>query len=321
MNRKVLFGVAASGATAATVLGLREQRRRAIANLRPPGVMREIDGEQIHYLDEGTGPPIVLIHGFAGSAWSWRSTIPALVSAHRTVALDLPGFGYSDRHPAHPLSHEQHAHRVVRLMDSLGIESATVIGHSMGGAIAARVAVSWPARVDRLVLVASVDAGEAADWRDAMDRFSFILRLADVGLAIPPLTRAISRAGVRSIVANRAYITEDVVRGYCDPFVMPGTGACLRKLVADTVNEPPIDLSRISAPTLVISGDVDPSIPPATGERIAAKIPGARHVVVAGAGHLVPEEQPDAFLAELRGFLAQTSGAAAAPVSRDGSAQ
>lgn len=318
MRRSVVAGsLAAAGvaAVAACVEAVRRERAQIVAGLTPPGEVREIDGERLHFIDQGSGPAVVLIHGFGASGFSWREIIGDLAGSRRVIVPDLPGFGFSERRPVWPLTLQQHARRIARLMDELGIERAAVVGHSMGGGVAARLAIQFPGKVDRLVFVASIDPGEE-QWASGAHLVGPALFVTGLGLAIPAATRAASRLAVRSMVWDREYATEEVIHGYCDPLLIPGTGACLRKLAVDTREEPPADLSGVSVPALVISGASDRGIPPATGERIAAAIPGARHIIIENAGHLIPEEQPDVFLGHLRPFLAEAEAETGAPAPR-----
>jgi pimeloyl-ACP methyl ester carboxylesterase len=269
----------------------------------PEGIIRDVAGARIHYIDEGSGPAIVLIHGFAGSTFSWRHVIPLLATTHRVVALDLPGFGFSDRDPALDYSQRAQAERVVGLMDLLGIQRATLIGHSMGGAIAERAAAAHPGRVQRLVLVASVNAGEPQDPRRRGMAAGPMFALAGAVQRSPTAMYALGRRALARMVHDRAFATEEVMRGYIDPLLLPGTVAAVRKMAVANRDTPPVDLSAITAPTLVLSGAGDRAIPPERGEALAAAIPGARHVTIPGAGHLAAEERPGAFLEEVRAFL------------------
>ena len=299
-------GWIAAGAVAAlsgtAVAGVRRAMRPLPAQALP-GQLREIDGEWIHYLDEGEGDAVVFVHGFAGSSFTWRYAVASLSSAHRAVAIDLPGFGFSDRSPLLDYSHEAHARRVVRLMDTLGIERATIVGHSMGGAVAQRVALAYPARVERLVLLAAVDASEAAPWHDRRRLNPSLIGLVDLALRFPPLVGFASRRIVRGIVSDPAYGTPEVIDGYVRPVLVPGTARAVARMVEATLREPVADLSRIAVPTLVLSGQHDRAVPLAVGEGIARRIPGARHVVIPQTGHLSAEERPEVFVEELLAFM------------------
>lgn len=271
----------------------------------PPGKLREIDGEWIHFLDEGSGPAIMLIHGFTGSTFTWRDTMPVLATDHRVVALDLPGFGYSDRNPELEYTPAAHARRVLRLMDTLGIASATIVGHSLGGGVAERVAVDQPERVERLVLVASVDASGRPDWER---RPKPLTRLALVGAAVLFRSPWLARKTVRTVVGAMVpgeYASDEVVDGYLAPLLRPGTVRCVRLLMDESREMTAADLARIHAPTLIISGELDRDVPPRVGQQLAEKIHDARHVIQPHSGHLLAEEKPDAFLAELTTFLAE----------------
>ena len=302
MKRGLSVVMVASVAGAAGFAGLRKRTARAPEPV-PPGMVRQIEGEWIHYVDHGSGPAIVLIHGFMGSTFGWRSTIPTLAQGHRVVALDLPGFGFSDRSGAIAYSPQAHAERVTRLMDALGIERAVVIGHSMGGGVAERVAVGFPGRVERLVLVAAVDASVPEDGQHGgRGRGTLAFALASIAFKSPLLVSMGVRRALAGMV-SREFATGEVVAGYLAPLLMPGTLACVRRLSEGTADATPVDLSAINVPALIVSGSRDTAVPPSVGEGLAKKIAGARHVVLEGAGHLIAEEQPGAFLAEVEAFL------------------
>ena len=266
-----------------------------------PGFVREIDGEQIHYVDEGSGPPMVLIHGFGCSTFQWRKLVPLLSAAHRVIAIDLPGFGFSDRNPEVALSHERHADRVVRLMDTLGIGRATLIGHSMGGGIAQRVAVAYPRRVDHLVLVCSVNASESIDrprWRGE----KLLFPLVSLALRSPKLLRIGVRRALRASVADASVVDSEMVEGYAAPLSIRGTAACLKRLSEESLLDAALDLALVIAPTLVVSGSLDRVVPVTVGEAVTSRVLGARHTILPS-GHCLPEEQPSALVEEILVFL------------------
>src|SRR6202012_5254443 len=115
---------------------------------------RVINGRRLQYLDYGTGPALVLLHGMASSWQWWLENIPALAQQHRVIAVDLPGFGESEPLPA-PAEMATHARTVLDLLTQLGIESATFAGHSMGGLVAIETFKAEPGRVRNLILVDS----------------------------------------------------------------------------------------------------------------------------------------------------------------------
>src|SRR5207247_5392242 len=118
-----------------------------------------VDGTRIRYLDTGHGPPVVFLHGLGASMYAWRKNLAAVAAAgFRVIAFDNRGFGLSDKPPA-PYDNAACARLAIAFMDSLGLPDAVLVGHSMGGAIAAEVAIEHPQRVRGLVLVGSAGLG------------------------------------------------------------------------------------------------------------------------------------------------------------------
>lgn len=227
----------------------------------------------------GSGPPLILLHGLAASARWWARVLPALGERHSVHAVDLPSFGQSGRGVRFHL--ERVPDHLVRLMDEAGIERASVIGHSMGGLIAGRMAADHPERVDRLVLV---DAG--------------FLRLD------PSWLHKVT-GPVRAIRFTRPSLArlllEDVAR--VGPFAL--ADATIQLLRTGWVEV----LSRIQAPTLVVWGEGDTICPPVIGEGIVERIPGSRMVVIPDSGHNPMWERPKAFLAAVVPFLGDPGAA------------
>lgn len=273
--------------------------------------IRHIDlhGHHVSYRMAGEGPAIVLLHGVTGSSTTWREVMPALAERHTVLAPDLLGHGESAK-PRGDYSLGAFASGVRDLMVALGIEHATVVGHSLGGGIALQFAYQFPQRCERLVLVSSGGLGKEV---------SILLRA--VGLpgaelvmpiilhrAIPDLLEAITaklgrgrlRMGVRGREIWRSYRGLTEVRG--------------RLAFIHTIRSV-VDVSgqRVSArdrlylasgvPTLIIWGDQDRIIPVEHAYAAHELMPGSELVVVPGAGHFVPFETPEPFLEALEGFL------------------
>ncbi|MFN0093889.1 MAG: alpha/beta fold hydrolase [Dehalococcoidia bacterium] len=299
MKRLLALGLAAGGA--ATAFQAMRRMRPPVRLLTPQGRDLVVNGARIHIVDRGAGDPIVLVHGFGGSTFSWRYAQPLLAANHRTIAVDLPGFGQSDRNPAVGLGHDDHADRLAALLDAVGLRSATFIGHSMGGAICQRLAVRHPERVDRLVLVASVDATEPVRRGGRGAARPAMKALA----AIPGAVDFMSRQSLKRMVFDPASVTPAMAEGYAAPLRLKGTADCLFAMTRATATQAPPELSNVNAPTLVISGERDRLFSQEAGKALAAKIPGARHVVIPQTGHLVAEELPEAFVEEVVAFLTE----------------
>lgn len=303
------------GRTAAISLGTLVVGSGVLASLaavdrrrwRPPvakGYVREVGGVTMHYLDEGVGPALLLVHGFAGSTFSWRAVVGELAKEFRVVAVDLPGFGLSDRRPGIGYGHERHAERLLALLDLLGIERVAAVGHSMGGAVVQRLAARAPGRVNGLVLVGSVSAGEplAVGRRRRAGRLAF--GLIQAATFSPAVMYTAGERALRRMVADPAFVTREVVRGYIDPLLIRGTVRAVREMAAEQEREGAIDLGRVEVPALVLTGERDVVVPPKRAEELARALPGALEpIVVERAGHLPAEERPDAFLRAVLPFL------------------
>ena len=225
--------------------------------------------------DLGSGPPLILLHGLAGSARWWSRNVPALSRTFRVVTIDLPGFGAT--HRGHRLDLDEVADQLAAIMDQLGLERASVIGHSMGGLIAGGLAAERPERVDRLILVdaafLSLDraAGRSVSGSAATLRWT-----------APSLLPVLIADGLRS-----------------GPIRL--TDAAMQLLRADWRAKLPM----ITAPTLVIWGEHDTICPVTIGRGIVAGIPGSRLVVIDGAAHNPMWERPEMFNRQVLDFLAE----------------
>lgn len=262
------------------------------------GTHRYLDlrGERTHVVERGSsGPRLLLVHGYASNAQAWRTVIDRLDGRFRMAAVDMVGFGWSTRFPSRPLTGDAYAERLVDILDALGWPRAHVAGQSWGGGLAQRLAAAHPDRVDRLVLVATVDPGRT-------------LRLGTGGLRLgircPRLARlAVARA--QRVAAHAAGVTpSELARGYVDPLRLPGTAAFLERFVAEHATSSHLDLGRISAPALVIGPLEDRVVLPATTRSVADRIPGARYEGIPGASHSVASESPDLIASLIASFLA-----------------
>ena len=288
---------------------------RRFENLDPaeagaPGSFLEVDGQRVHYIATGEGEPVVLIHGWNGSAFSFRHTIPELAPRYRVVAPDLIGFGYSDR-PAHgDYSLTGQAGLVAGVMDRLGIERAAVIGHSMGGGVAMRLALRHPERVTRLALVDSVTV---AEQRRAV-RFANLLRpLLPLAAPFTLHRERFRRAAFRSAVHDPARITPETLEGYFRPMHMRGHLRALAQQLSDRHGDELLAPERIEQPVLVLWGEQDRWLPVAHGEELVRQLPHAEWRVVPCAGHLPLEEQAGFCNRALLAFLEASPAPVGAP--------
>jgi pimeloyl-ACP methyl ester carboxylesterase len=268
-----------------------------------------IGGSRIRYVEAGQGPAVVLIHGLAASMYSWRYAITPLSQAgYRVIAYDNRGFGFSDK-PPNGYTNGEYAQLLFGLLDSLHVSDAVLVGHSMGGAIAAEAALARPERVRAVVLVDAAGLGV---------RWPFMLRVARWRIVAPLFDRLRGRgstAGIlRAMYADPSRVTAQNIDQYYAPVALPDFGrslaGVLRQFRFDSLQG---RLGSIMAPTLVMWGAQDKLIPPSIGDAMVSQLPHASLVRFPGAGHALPEESPDRFNRVLIGFL--TTGLPAPPAN------
>jgi pimeloyl-ACP methyl ester carboxylesterase len=259
----------------------------------------------MNVIEMGDGHPLVFIHGLGGCWHNWLEQLPDFAAEHRVVAFDLPGFGDSPIPPDN-VSMQGFALIVRGLLDALEIDRATVIGNSMGGSIAAELALAAPERVARLVLGAP--AGIPFHYRPRqlpkiLLLYPLVGRTAEwVGAhADDAARRARARRWTMRFVAQHpadisAPLAAEQLRGVGKPGFRPA----LESLVDYSIRE---RLPGISCPTLIVWGDRDHVLPVRHADIFANEITGARKVILAETGHVPMLERPAEFNALLAEFL------------------
>ena len=229
---------------------------------------------RIGYRMAGTGPDtLLLLHGLGGNSLSWDAQLTGLADGRSVVAWDAPGYGASDDLPTEAPSPDDYVGALGAFMDALRIETCDLVGHSMGGIVAARFAASHPARIRSLILsCTSADfspsgPGFAARVEDlhTMPAAEFGRRRAE-GMAAPATPQPV-RDRLAAVAATAR---------------LPGFAAAARMLGRSDNRHL---LPHLSLPVMVIAGAEDRIAPVAEADRLAALIPGARRVTIAGAGH------------------------------------
>jgi pimeloyl-ACP methyl ester carboxylesterase len=264
-----------------------------------------VNGVRIHYQEAGdeNAPPIILIHGFISSNLIWSHVLQPLARAgFRAIAPDLPGYGYSDKPRDAQYTITEQASAVVGLMDRLGIGKAVIVGASYGGAIAATIALDYPARVEKLVLVGAVTNDDP--------KKKFLLRvscLPVIGDVTTPLF-----LGSRWILRKRM---EDMYRRLGRPINEKMVASRHHLLAVANAHRAMIRTARrwsatriereaalIRQPTMLMWGDQDDHIPLDNAFRLRDAMPNAKLVVFRNCGHLPPAENPDQFVEVLAEF-------------------
>jgi pimeloyl-ACP methyl ester carboxylesterase len=284
-----------------------------------PTFTMSLHGDDIHYLRTGSGPVVVLIHGILGSRQSWAQLVALLRRDFTVVAPDLLGHGNSMKRRG-DYSLGAHAGRLRDLLDALGVRSATVVGHSLGGGVAMQFAWLFPERCERLVLISSGGLGRdlglllraptlpGAAWVLPLVSAPWLTRSGE------RLARSLGRFGLQA-----GPDLEELWRGYVSLGDAEARRAFLATIrtVVDPGGQSISALERLSAlagiPTMLVWGARDHLIPVAHGLAAQQAIPGSRLEVFEGAGHAPHLADPPRFAALLREFVATTPARQASP--------
>lgn len=260
----------------------------------------DVDGIRVHYQEAGERntslPPLILIHGFASSTLVWSKVfLPLAEAGFRVIALDMLGFGYSGKPRKAEYTIGGQAKLVISLLERLGIKRATLVGSSYGGAVAATCALDYPQRIDRLVLIGTVNNNRPLNYK-LMRVFGSPL----FGDVVSPLligSRRLLRRRMKQVYDRHAWVLDE---RRVDARHLPLRAAGTQRAIIRTVRN--WDAERISRdahlirkPTLLLWGENDREIPLADGERLHEEIPGSRLIVFLNCGHLPHEEYPEAF--------------------------
>lgn len=281
----------------------------------------EVDGATVHYQEFGArgNPTLLLIHGFTASTFVWSSVAPALADENfHVVAVDLVGFGFSDKPKWFDYTIASQARMIERLMDRLGIGRATLVGSSYGGAVALTVALDYAERVEKLVLVDAVINDEVKNHP-----IMKLARVPGVGEVVTPFlldSKAFMKMRMRETLDATSHhlITNERV----DAVVRPLSAADAHHSVlasgrnwnAARIEK---DLAYVNQPTLIIWGENDSVIPIRNGEKLYNSILHSRFVVLKNCGHVPSEEKPEIFTGLVTEFLRDKKGHLEEPQNED----
>lgn len=294
---------------------VRPQEASAAAFPRPQPIEYDLtvagrDGGavRLHALEMGRGPTIVFLHGLGGSTYTWRKVMPALSVTHRVVAIDLKGFGQSEKLFDTAYSAADQAALVIDFMKRRGLANVTLVGHSFGGAVALTVTLatqrSQPGLIRRLALL------DAPAFPQALTPFvAFMQRpvLPYALLTLVPPELAASAALDKQVMAG--VIDDNDVRAYAAPFYDAAARHALiataRAIVPPNWPEIVARYPSIKQPTLLVWCGHDDIVPPTTGLRLERTLPHARLAIIDGCEHSPADEKPVELVRLMRGLLAK----------------
>ena len=257
-------------------------------------------------------PALIFIHGLSGCWQNWLEQIPHFASDHRVIAVDLPGFGQSEM-PAEDISISGYAEAIDALMTEIGIDSARIVGNSMGGFIGAELAIQHPARVERLVLVAAaglsvetIRTERTSGLRHRAENVVFFTlgHIASRSHQVA-LRKRLRGALLLIVAAHPSKLPGPLAAQQVLGSGKPGFSDALEAMFHYPLRD---RLEKISCPTLIIWGDKDRLVPLKDASIFQELIPGSRKIVYEDTGHISMMERPARFNADVRAFLQKEHG-------------
>jgi len=318
MKKRYLIGALSGIATAAVITKLLARPRdvdweknREIVFHAGHSRFAEVDGVRVHYQEAGPsdGPPIVLIHGFASSTLVWSKVfLEFAAEGFRVIAPDLLGYGYSAKPRDFDYTIGAQARMIDRLLETIGLDRVIVVGSSYGGAIAATIALDYPERVERLVLVGAVTNNEPTRY--------LLMRLFGsplIGDILSPLligSRLLLKRRMKRVYDRHSWVLDDK---RLEARHQPLRTAAAHRAIIRTVRRWDADRIHreahlIKHSTLMLWGDNDVETPLRFGEQLHEAMRDARLIVFRNCGHLPHEEFPQAFTEVVLDFCSHELG-------------
>ena len=292
--------VAAAAATIKGDLPLEELRARYAP---APSKFVDLAGMSVHYRDEGSGPPFLLLHGTGASLHTWEGWVSALRRDFRIVRMDLPGFGLTGPNPSGDYTSAAYVEFLESFAARLGLDRFDLGGNSLGGFLAWRYAFEHPERVRKLILV---DAAGYPQLRPPV----LVFRLARIPVLSSLLAhvdpRRFAEKTLRQTYADPARATPQLVQQYADLALRPGNRQAFVARVSAPEHDRSAQIRGLRVPTLVLWGRQDELLAVDNADRFGRDIPGSRVIVYDGVGHVPMEEIAERSAADAREFLLQS---------------
>ncbi len=287
------------------VAGCSPQQAAHPASERYPMKQVSVEGINISYMEKGQGSAIVLVHGIPTSSFLWRDMIEALSAHGRVIALDLPGFGFSDPPRDGDYRISNFARVLERFLEALSIEQATLVCHDWGGPIALTYALRHPDKYERLIILDTFLHRDLPPWPLSM-KVAKIRPIGEIFMWIGG--KSVARSGLEKGVMNKSRITEGLVQRYYMPDGNPDklNRSMLGTLRIDYMKDLEFiekNLNTIEKPTLILWGENDTYLPLSLGDRIHNDIMGSQMERIPNCGHFVPEDQPELATKIIGAFL------------------
>lgn len=267
----------------------------------------EYKGISISYEDQGRGQPLILLHGFGASTYSWRHIFPYFTRTYRVIAIDLKGFGLSDKPLDNGYSVSDQSRIISEFIRAHNLENVVLVGNSIGGAVSllTYLTLSDPDahRISKLILI------DTGSYRQRLPNFISILRVPLINVLSICLTSSNFKAKMvlKEAFFDHSKITDDMVTTYGTYLSLPGASHALIKTAEQVVPSNIEEISQryksIQIPVLLIWGEKDKIVPLEFGRKLAGDIPNSKLVVVPNCGHVPQEECPRQTIEAMQSFL------------------
>jgi pimeloyl-ACP methyl ester carboxylesterase len=280
----------------------------------------ETNGIRMHYLEEGNGYPVVLLHGFPELAYSWRFQLRALAAAgYRAIAPDMRGYGETDK-PHEIAAYDIHNLEadIVGLLDALGIERCALAGHDWGAIITWHLALTQAQRFERIIAL-NVPFNPRGPVRPTDSfkavpdgRFNYILAFQPEGVAEGQMEKDLHGSlgtMMRGVAGSPEAISDADVKVFVDAFAKGGLRGPInyyRNFDHNWETTPQLSGRKVQQPTLMIVADKDPILKPEMSEGIERNVPNVRKVLVEDCGHWTQQERADDVNGAIISFLRET---------------
>ncbi|NCB31064.1 MAG: alpha/beta hydrolase [Clostridia bacterium] len=255
---------------------------------------------RIHYMEEGDGEPLVLVHSVGQSIYTWRSLFYNLAQNYRVIAVDLPGFGYSSRPEEYSYTIEEQSRTLEMFLDAIGIESAHFMAFSMGGAYLMDFCLRRPERVGRVVLLTPGGMTPEMPMPIKLLDSTIFGGIASILFGVRTVENVLSECFFDQTVGIKPDVIEEYYKTICDS----ASRRALRMSFHNFEDQTLVNRLRAAEmPVLVLLGAEDKWRSPAQIELFHAAIPEAGYSLIRNAGHLLHEEKPDKVLAAILEFI------------------
>ena len=266
----------------------------------PPSSFITIENQDLHFRDEGSGFPLVLIHGTSSSLHTWDVWTEKLKDEFRVIRMDIPAFGLTGPNENHDYSLSAYVDFVDRFLNALHIDSCHIAGNSLGGGIAWAYALKHPEKTGKLILIDPI--GYATNKPPTLGfRLAATPVVKELIRYITP--RFMYEQSLREVYADTSKITESLIDRYYELSLAPGNRDAFIARMNAPVENVAWNISQIKQPVLLMWGEKDQWIPASHVDSFRAAIPHLSSIVYENVGHIPMEEIPEQTAADAKRFL------------------